>query len=72
MKNPNNNRKAFTASLELDESIKIKIQTAWSKYEAEIRKSIKDIGPRQTLDNYKSYYAFLQRNILKLDAKPIP
>lgn len=60
------------ASLDLEGIALIKVNSIWTKYETEIRASIKRHGPLRTLDHYKECYVFLRNTILELPAQPIP
>jgi hypothetical protein len=72
MTKPYKNRLAMIASLGLDGVSLKEVNAIWTKYETGIHGSVKNHGPRRTLDHYKECYVFLRNIILELPAQPIP
>jgi hypothetical protein len=72
MKISNKNRSALLASLFLDESTQIRVNTIWTKYETGLHLAIKANGKRHTLERYKECYTFLRNIVLNLPTQPIP
>lgn len=68
----NKNRLAFIASLGLEVHSLNRVNAIWSKYETGIHNSVRNHGPRQTLEHYKACYVFLRNRFLELQTQPIP
>jgi hypothetical protein len=65
------NRLAMIASLNLPDSLSLKVIDMWIKYDTEIQSSIKNNGKQYTLGRYKESYTFLRNYLLELPTQPI-